>query len=133
MKRKKMPTTSVLDLAAIAVLAAGLIVCGYELFYKFTGIKSVGVGILILVISVALAAVIRMIGIMGEFLYTIAGSLFALNQAVVSLSDDVLRKELSELKHNIEKISSDTKDVTVSIDDINVFFQKIERHLDLKR
>ncbi|MFA5119257.1 MAG: hypothetical protein WC695_10530 [Candidatus Omnitrophota bacterium] len=133
MKRKKMPTTRVLDLAAIAVFAAGLVLCGHTLFYEFTGIKSVGTAILILVISVALAAVIRMIGIMGEFLYTITGSLFALNHAVVSLSDDVLRKELSELKHNIEKISSDTKDVTVSIDDINVFFQKIERHLDLKR
>ncbi len=140
MKRKKMPTTRVLDITAAAVLVAGIALCGYVLFFKFTGVNSAIISIIILLMSVVLAGLIRMAGIMAEFLYTsteslskATESLFVLKQSVVSLSDDILRQELPGIKHNIERISSDTKDITVSIDDINVFFQKIERHLDLKK
>ena len=111
MRTNRMPTTIVLLIFSWWIAVLGLLGGGYLMVFKFREGLSFLNGFLILVASLLLAAVVRMLSIIGQIVFDL----------------------LQAVKNHMEQINCDTKDINQNIHQIKIFFEQIERHLDLKK
>jgi hypothetical protein len=154
MKKDKMPTALALSLFSWLIAILGFSICAYLVFTGFGNTKPLITAIAILLGSLLLATIVRILGNNVQILFNNSQILYALleesrttnkilledlksaNKNLYALLDDV-NKNLIILKDNnqaiLEQISCDSKDINQNIENINVFFERIEKHLDLKK
>lgn len=110
MKMNKIPSVFILICFSWLIALAGALAAGYLLVFKWSGFKSVIYGLIIISGSFLCAALIRVFG-------NIAQMIFDLNARISIL----------------EHINCDIKDINQSSHQVKIFFEKIERHLDLHK
>ena len=139
----KMPTTLALLVFSWAIVFFGLLMSGYVLFFTPAGTHALIAGFSVLLGALSLALVLRMLGNIGQILFDTKnyllndhqGQLQKGLQGIRKISDDIekIAHDLKEISDNLEKLSCDSKDINQDIGHIKFFFEKIERHLDLKK
>ncbi len=129
---KKMPITITLLIFSYLIAACGVGGGGLLVVFKFGDKSSFIYGFLIIAGSLLLAALIRMFTNMGQIIFDIRVDMQKLNQDLINqlqLQTDTLNKSLEA---GIQ-MNCDSKDMNQNIHQIRDFFEKIERHLDLKK
>lgn len=132
MKLDKMPTTFALLILSWLAAFFGFILSGYLVIFKSQEVNILIYGLSILLGSFILAATIRMFGNIGQMLFDIKNFLFNSNQTLNSQFQSI-HNELQNLKNIYEQIGCDSKDINQNIHQIKTFFERIERHIDLKK
>jgi len=128
-KTDKMPTALALLIFSWVIAGFGIAAALFRLVLKFNGIGSVIESCLILAGSMVLAVFIRAIG-------SICQMLFELNKIFYSffhVAKDIKSSLESNLEGKIENINCDLKDINQNIQQIKVFFEQIEKHLNFKK
>ncbi|MBZ9577954.1 hypothetical protein KJA13_02860 [Patescibacteria group bacterium] len=126
MKINKMPITMALLVFSWLIAISAISISGYLIIFKFGEVRSLIGGLSILLGGLLLAAVIRMLGDIGQMLFDLKDFL------LIDFQKD-LKTQLQSISNNCEQINCDLKDINQHIYQIKAFFEQIERRLDLKK
>jgi hypothetical protein len=162
-KCDKMPASIVLLTCSWLVALVGLVAAGYRIVSGAYRVESIFTAFLIFLASIVTAGIIRMVANIGQFLLEIRDQSLRLNTEVCEIKTniqdiktkaqelkilaegsrtqvEIIKTQLSEKKDLeqkrdslLEQIGCDSKDLSQNINQIKVFFEQIERHLDLKK
>lgn len=108
------------------IAISAISISGYLIIFKFGEVRSLIGGLSILLGGLLLAAVIRMLGDIGQMLFDLKDFL------LIDFQKD-LKTQLQSISNNCEQINCDLKDINQHIYQIKAFFEQIERRLDLKK
>ncbi len=106
MINKRMPTTRILVALSWVIALLGILQGLYVIFIFRTAAHTLS-GFKIILGYMVLAAAVRMLSIIGQFVF--------------------------EMFETVTQINCDTRDITQGIHEIKTFFERIEKHLDLKK
>ena len=145
----KMPITKALLFFSYLIAACGLGigVGGSWMLFKSKDMNSFICGFFILIGSLFLAALIRMFADIGQIIFDLRVGIQnssrqanALNEKLNKELRDQLQLQANELiqkiaviKDNFNQMNLNSKDMNQNIHQIRVFFEQIEKHLNLKK
>ena len=129
---KKMPITITLLVFSYLILVCSIGVGSLWMIFKFKATGYFIYGFLILAGSLLLAALIRMFTDIGQIIFDIKADLWNLFKQAEE-SGQAQHDALIQIKDNLNQMNCDSRDMNHNIQQIRVFFERIERHLDLKK
>lgn len=139
-KCDKMPAAIVLVVCSWLVALAGFVAAGYRIISGVYRAESIFTAFLILLGSMVAAGLVRMVANIGQFLFEIRNQCFHMNAEICELKTNIreINTQVKEINTQardllLEQIGCDSKDMAQNINQIKVFFEQIERHLDLKK
>ncbi|MBI5873502.1 MAG: hypothetical protein HZB36_05095 [Candidatus Omnitrophica bacterium] len=128
MKSKLMPTTIVLNVFSWLVAVSGVLKVGVFVIFEAKDANAWISAVTALLGAFLLAALIRMAASIGQILFDSKVEVIRVRTAI--------EKSIAILEKNgagLEQINCDSKDISQNINQIKTFFERIERHLDLKK
>ncbi|MFA4853726.1 MAG: hypothetical protein WC616_00025 [Candidatus Omnitrophota bacterium] len=139
----KMPITIILLFFSYFIAICGVAAGSLWMIFKFKDINAFIYGFLILMGSLLLAALIKMFANIGQMTFDIKADIQnsfrqakesgeAQDEALIQNLQSIAQK-LGAIKDNFDQMNCDSRDMNQNIQQIRVFFEQIERHLDLKK
>jgi hypothetical protein len=120
----------------VLVILSWLIFLGgitWALFLWYTGLPKAGVAVILG--SMVLAATLRGLANIGEFLFNLLKNSFqikqSLNTLISSLESNL--RSIQAINQTLEQINCDSKDINHNLHRLISFLEEIEKNLDLKK
>ena len=135
METKQMPTTKVLNVLSWLILFGGILTAIVLIVFGYKEMRAWLNGFLISMVSLVLAACVRMFAIIGQIIFDLKYETIRMKN-ILERNGALLEKNGTLLEKNgasLEQINCDSKDIAQNIHQIKTFFERIDKHLDLKR
>lgn len=127
----KMPTTKMLLSFSVLVAFCGIIVPVVLVFNK-RDMQALLLSAGIFLGCMLIAVLTRMIANMGQIMFELKAEIIRSNELSLNIKE-VIQNFSSTLDKKVDYINCDTKDINENINKIKIFFEQIERNLDLKK
>ena len=127
MKNVKVPTTVILSIFTFGVISFGLVLGGF-IFFKFNDYSSLVGGLAVVLLVIILAAVIRILGNINLALCDLRDLIGKIHGNIHQIDRDI-----HQVSYDTHQINCDTQDLNRNIHSLKLFFEQIERHLDIKK
>jgi len=126
-----MPTTKMLLSFSVLVAFCGIIVPVVLVFNK-RDMQALLLSAGIFLGCMLIAVLTRMIANMGQIMFELKAEIIRSNELSLNIKE-VIQNFSSTLDKKVDYINCDTKDINENINKIKIFFEQIERNLDLKK